>query len=469
MDYSYLIKNTSKYSINQKIEYYKKLIYSNDIDKIENVLKYLFENDFYTLNKIKINNKNKVIGIITGYARNSGRARVCVDLCNKFINLGYKVVLILEKDYQNIDYAIDDRVVKESLFKEKSRTLKLINIIKKYKISVIINNEIEKDYLSGDFVLYKLMNIHSIMIIHRSFTYSFIHNDLNGLMKTIKQFSLCEELVVTNKLDYDFYKSFFTAVFFVAHPLDYLKKYKTISTPNNNKIVYIARAFDPTKRACDIIKIASELKKLTLDFKIVVVGWGSEKLNPEIINNNLKENIEVVGFKSDIFPYLNDSTIFLTTSIHETYGMNIAEAFYFEKPVVMYDMPYLVFSKSKGIASARVGDYKGVANNLYRLLIDKDSANKMGRANKEFLTHFYNNHNTDKEWIFLINNVINNKEKNKLKHLNYLFEKTIEGPLLESKTDIAHNAHLSFKKELKIFLLFIPHTIKRILKKIKII
>lgn len=85
-----------------------------------------------------------------------------------------------------------------------------------------------------------------------------------------------------------------------------------------------------------LIDICKELRKEEICFRWYVIGTGSEKEKIEkwINENNLQQEIILLGMKKNPYPYLKACDIYVQPSRHEGYGIAIAEARCLNKPIV---------------------------------------------------------------------------------------------------------------------------------------
>ena len=87
---------------------------------------------------------------------------------------------------------------------------------------------------------------------------------------------------------------------------------------------------------CDAFnKILSKYPK----FKLLIAGEGEDyrKLKNYIINNKIEKNVELIGFKENIFPYLINSKGFILSSLWEDPGFVLIEAAYCRVPIFSSD------------------------------------------------------------------------------------------------------------------------------------
>lgn len=93
---------------------------------------------------------------------------------------------------------------------------------------------------------------------------------------------------------------------------------------------------EPPKRQDRIIYIAKYLKEKGYDFHFWIVGAGKEEqtLQTLIKNNNVENNVFLLGYKSNPYPYIKNSDVFLLTSDYEGYPMVLCEALCLGMPII---------------------------------------------------------------------------------------------------------------------------------------
>ncbi|WP_338124722.1 glycosyltransferase [Fusobacterium mortiferum] len=86
-----------------------------------------------------------------------------------------------------------------------------------------------------------------------------------------------------------------------------------------------------------IIIILDELLKLGYNIRWFLVGDGDlrEKLEIEIKNKKLEENLILLGTKLNPYPYIKNCDIYVQPSRSEGYCLTLAEAKILEKPIVV--------------------------------------------------------------------------------------------------------------------------------------
>ena len=136
-------------------------------------------------------------------------------------------------------------------------------------------------------------------------------------------------------------------------------------------MIYVGR-LEHVKRVLDLIKI---IKNIKIDeIKLLIVGKGSlqEVLNKEIINNNLKKKIFLIGEKDQdwLSKCLPNCSCFLATHT----GRALAEASFAGLPVVGYDIDWHSEIIKDGINGFLVkpGDTSSFSKAILKIINNKD-------------------------------------------------------------------------------------------------
>ena len=87
------------------------------------------------------------------------------------------------------------------------------------------------------------------------------------------------------------------------------------------------------------IDVCKKMKEQNLKFDWFVLGEGTQReiLQNEIKKKNLDDCFHLLGAQMNPYPYFKNCDIYIQTSIHEGYGIALAEARLFNKPIVTTD------------------------------------------------------------------------------------------------------------------------------------
>lgn len=372
-------------------------------------------------------NKKKItiLALHLGYG---GIERFISSLCSMLIDK-YDIDIIstykvTEKPVYNFDnrinikYLIDDKPNKEDfklalkskniiyIFKEGFKAISLLNKKKKYNIEAIKN--IKSDYIitTRDFHNELVGKYANKDIIKIATEHNYPDNDQKYINRLIKSVENMDYFVLVSKELCEFYSKLVKPkCIYIPNVLDKLTNKE--SKCDNHNIVSAGR-LEPEKGYMDLLKVVLKVKKQIPDIKLNILGEGSEReeLEQFIKDNNLEENIKLPGFKNvkEMEEYYLDSSIFVSTSLKESFGLAVLEA-------SSYKLPIVAFSSAKGLveileknSGILIGNrnIEIMTNNIIELLNNKEKRNEL-RINsfnnsKRFLAD-----NVKKEWEDLLN------------------------------------------------------------------
>ena len=129
------------------------------------------------------------------------------------------------------------------------------------------------------------------------------------------------------------------------------------------------------------------LKKRNIPAHILIGGEGPLKndiiaLAKEV---DVADMVEFVGFVDDVKGFMSSINIFVLTSLWEGFGYVIAEAMYFEKPVIAFNVssnPELIKDGENGFL-VNMGDVDSIVNKIEHLHEKRDEIIKLGKAGKD--------------------------------------------------------------------------------------
>lgn len=122
--------------------------------------------------------------------------------------------------------------------------------------------------------------------------------------------------------------------------IDQMSKEKIMDSAFNSnydgiRIITLGRL--SKEKGQDIVpEVALRLKEYGVDFKWYLIGDGNlrQELEREIDIKGLKENVILLGTKTNPYPYLAKSDIYVQTSVHEGFCISLAEARFLYLPIV---------------------------------------------------------------------------------------------------------------------------------------
>lgn len=112
-----------------------------------------------------------------------------------------------------------------------------------------------------------------------------------------------------------------------------------VSTLENKRVIWVGR-FDYQKLPMEMIRIWEKIYPLHSDWQLDIYGEGEQRQELEDKARSLGMNIVIHQPTEDIFACYRESSILVSTSLFEPFGLVIPEAMSCGLPVVAYDCPY---------------------------------------------------------------------------------------------------------------------------------
>ena len=353
-----------------------------------------------------------------------------ISSLSKMLEQNYKIEIIstyktLDKpafDFSNkvkIKYLINDRPYKEEL-KDSIKKLKLISIVKylfknakllmlKYSENIKIIKSINSDYIitTRDFHNKLVGKYAKDKIIKIATEHNHHNNNSRYIKKVVTSLKNIDYFVVVSEDLKEFYKNKIgdTKCLYIPNVIDNIydkPKYNT-----NYNLVSVGR-FSKEKAFEDLIEVIGIVKKDIPNIHLNLVGDG--KLKNDITNKieslDLKENIKLCGYlsQSEIKKVMLDSSLYVMTSLTESFGLVLIEANSYGIPCIAFDSASgakQIIENKELLISNR--DKEKMAKLIVKLLKDKDKLQAYGKE-------AYNNCqkyllvNVKKKWLDLLSN-----------------------------------------------------------------
>jgi glycosyltransferase involved in cell wall biosynthesis len=113
----------------------------------------------------------------------------------------------------------------------------------------------------------------------------------------------------------------------------------TASTLKNKRVIWVGR-FDYQKRPLEMVKIWEKIQPQFPDWQLDMYGEGEQRQELENKARSLGMNIVIHQPTEGIFDRYRESSVLVSTSLFEPFGLVIPEAMSCGLPVVAYDCPY---------------------------------------------------------------------------------------------------------------------------------
>ena len=353
-----------------------------------------------------------------------------ISSLSKMLEQNYKIEIIstyktLDKpafdfsDKVKIKYLINDRPYKEEL-KDSIKKLKLISIVKylfknakllmlKYSENIKIIKSINSDYIitTRDFHNKLVGKYAKDKIIKIATEHNHHNNNSRYIKKVVTSLKNIDYFVVVSENLKEFYKNKIgdTKCLYIPNVIDNIydkPKYNT-----NYNLVSVGR-FSKEKAFEDLIEVIGIVKKDIPNIHLNLVGDGNLKndITNKIESLDLKENIKLCGYlsQSEIKKVMLDSSLYVMTSLTESFGLVLIEANSYGIPCIAFDSASgakQIIENKELLISNR--DKEKMAKLIVKLLKDKDKLQAYGKE-------AYNNCqkyllvNVKKKWLDLLSN-----------------------------------------------------------------
>lgn len=353
-----------------------------------------------------------------------------ISSLSKMLEQNYKIEIIstyktLDKpafDFSNkvkIKYLINDRPYKEEL-KDSIKKLKLISIVKylfknakllmlKYSENIKIIKSINSDYIitTRDFHNKLVGKYAKDKIIKIATEHNYHNNNSRYIKKIVTSLKNIDYFVVVSEDLKEFYKNKIgdTKCLYIPNVIDNIydkPKYNT-----NYNLVSVGR-FSKEKAFEDLIEVIGIVKKDIPNIHLNLVGDGNLKndITNKIESLDLKENIKLCGYlsQSEIKKVMLNSSLYVMTSLTESFGLVLIEANSYGIPCIAFDSASgakQIIENKELLISNR--DKEKMAKLIVKLLKDKDKLQAYGKE-------AYNNCqkyllvNVKKKWLDLLSN-----------------------------------------------------------------
>lgn len=131
------------------------------------------------------------------------------------------------------------------------------------------------------------------------------------------------------------------------------------------------------------VKAAAILKEQGLDFRWYFVGEGGKRAELEamIAENNLQQNVILLGMQPNPYPFMKNCDIYVQTSLFEGFGRTVTEAKILQKPIISTNFPSIFDQMEDGKNGLIVEmDEKRIAEKIMSLVKNDELRNTLIKA-----------------------------------------------------------------------------------------
>ncbi len=385
--------------------------------------------------------KKKILILINNLKIGGGAERVAASLTNR-LSEQYDVFILTFNDFKNLYpfkgqyYSLQENLDPSSKIFNFFKLYNILRLIRIYKfISSISPNIIISfmDYTNIFSIFTKLLfriKIPLILTTHTNpkMAYKKRMQYLNFLIKTLYPLKIVNKIIIISKelqfileKEYRIKKNKLKTIYngielkkIKEMKKDKILEYKEIFH-NESLIKFIAVGrLSKEKGHRYLIEAFSKVKKDIPNSKLIIIGDGPlrEELEMLIEKMSLKNDIVFLGVKKNIFKYLTKSNIFVFSSIYEALPTVLLEALACGLPIISTNCetgPKEILDNGRYGFLVNVSDSKDLAEKMIflgknREIMKNYSQKSIKRAK------FFNIEKMRKQWIDLIEAIINKKK-----------------------------------------------------------
>lgn len=353
--------------------------------------------------------KNKIKNLAFYYRsiKNGGAQRVTQMLCNMLSEVNddagayrYRIILITDGEAEDNEYPLNDNITRAYLpdkdethaeaFGERFDSWR--QIIKTHHIDAVVTGHWMDECVFWDMLAVKSMpGVRYIVHAHNFFAVPFLHRQgYKTVNNVLSVFENCDAVVNLSEYDRDFASLYNSYCKYIPNPVTIDPTTAVNSKLDKNTICWVGR-IAREKQPVDLIKAMAVIVASIPDARLTIVGSGDEKILKEMNSLTRKydiaDNVDFVGFTTNVSRYYVNSSVFINTSRYEGFSQTFSESMTHGLPIVTYDMPWLTFIRNnKGIVTVEQGDYVNLARNVIDLLNDREKLQNLGKLAKENIT-----------------------------------------------------------------------------------
>lgn len=163
-----------------------------------------------------------------------------------------------------------------------------------------------------------------------------------------------------------------------------------LSSLEEKRVIWVGR-FDYQKRPMEAIRIWQQVFPRYPDWHLDMYGEGEQRHELEAAAHALNMNIHIHQPTDRIFNAYRQSSILISTSLFEPFGLVIPEAMGCGLPVIAYDCPYgpsFLIADGETGCLVKYDDVDAFATCLWQLISDASVREKMGHRANTFAMRF---------------------------------------------------------------------------------
>ena len=247
--------------------------------------------------------------------------------------------------------------------------------------------------------------IPSFLLNQDTNTISWVHSSVEDLKNNKKNYKLqkrsfakVNRIVATSQKTYnsiiDVYPEYKDKITMINNGFDFsqinkLAKSKNISKSKKFTFLFVGR-FDTRKNPLYLLEVAKEIKKSITDFEIWLLGQGNleVKIREKIKEYHLENNIKIIGYQKNPYPYYNAADVMLMCSESEGFPTVLAEGLILGKPFVSTDVGGIIELSCNNECGFLANNFNEYCEYARKMINDKKLYGAMSKKSKENIKKF---------------------------------------------------------------------------------
>lgn len=173
------------------------------------------------------------------------------------------------------------------------------------------------------------------------------------------------------------------------------------------KLLFVGR-LDTPKNPLMLLQVARNVIKCYPNVIFTIVGDGERYQECEefIIDNGLKENIQLMGWQNDVKPFYKSHHIFIMTSIYEAFVLIFLEAGFNHLPTIATNVegiPEVIINNETGLL-CNPNDVTKMTENVIFLIENPDIREKLGNNAYAYVTKNFSSAEMVQKYKYLYEN-----------------------------------------------------------------
>lgn len=274
-----------------------------------------------------------------------------------------------------------------NIIKEGKKSINILKLRKKTMIDYIKNTNSDIIISSRDIFDNWLGKYAKDDVVKIGWEHNHFHGNIKYANKITKYAKRLDYFVLVSKELREYYSNRLQNTkckcVYIPNIIDKLPKY--LSRLNKKRLVSVGR-LSPEKGPMDLLKIYKRINEIYPEWTLDIIGDGSlrNKMEEYIRDNNLSKKITLHGFRNKdyIDDILHNSSIYLMTSLTESFGIVLIEAMSHGVPCVAFDSAEgareLIDHGENGFL-IKDRDYSKYINKVSKLIDDKMLRETIGK------------------------------------------------------------------------------------------